>query len=263
MIETINMRQNIDNSEGFSLVELVIASAILSVLLVLISQVYVSVFDMSRSNIAIRDATQNAKTAISDITATARTSDHVVIITNSDARPAAFPGSNKQICLFQGGTLVQYYSFAPAVNFANQQTLIYKRITTIQPTNDYGAVCIANAVTSFKLASDIPIISAGNKTLANYSKKIGIGTAYFNASVSPSFTENYGANNALIGGDSSSNSGVPILTVSLGIISNYSYEDTSPASLHYLNCMSNSSTWCSVSSLQSSVSLEGAVSYGL
>jgi len=151
---------------GVTLIELTLATAIMSFMLLILTTMFISLVHQDRAAVSVRDSTQNTRYALDDISREARRANTVQVI------PAAGPANFNQVCLYQDSAVVQYYVI-PATSGGRQ---ILYRLTT--PGAPAGAVCLRTVnpagtpltspdldVADFRVsapmpASGIPIVTA-------------------------------------------------------------------------------------------------------
>jgi prepilin-type N-terminal cleavage/methylation domain-containing protein len=94
------------NERGYTLFELTISSAILSVILLLLSSAFISLVHMERSAVSLRDVIQSTRVGLDDMTTETRAATSFEV-------PAVDPYATtgfSQVCLYESGTMVQYFT---------------------------------------------------------------------------------------------------------------------------------------------------------
>ena len=235
------MTQTPNKESGMTLIELTIATVILATMLATMTQFFISLVHQNRGAVSVQDSTQNVRYALDDISAQARLANAVYVAPNPNTPgPPAF----NQICLYEGGNMVEYYAVTPAAGSTLHQILykhIFPSVNVTQssiPTN-CPTISQVNDPTLGGVGYDVPVISDSN---ASSGATNGINVADLRASASP-FTPMAGH--------------VQTLTVRLGLTSNLT--DVIPGTD---KCIAGTEEFCSVTSFETTVSLREAQSVG-
>jgi prepilin-type N-terminal cleavage/methylation domain-containing protein len=161
------MTYRTSNQHGFTLVELTLAMAILSGLLLIITQVFVTIVQQDRMATSVQNSTQNVRYAIDDISGNARTASSVTVIPDTTVTP-----NLSQVCLDEGSSIVQYFVAVDTSGDATPPPLLYKE------TLPEGSSCV---VLGSSNVTDDPGVTA---VINGSGSTTGIGVANFQATAS-------------------------------------------------------------------------------
>ena len=218
--------------QGFTLIELTLASAILGSLLIIITQVFIGIVRQQETVVSMQAASQNVRYGLDDIVSTARAASAVVVITNGSATPPAIPTTFNQICFAVGNNVVQYFSANP--NSAGLRSrALYKRTIGLIQGQSLASLCTA---ISNPNGSDTQLVSTNNPANVSLS---GLNVSDFRATAVQS--------------------AIPTITVRLAITTDLAAID--PVTLQ---CSTNQATapYCSIAADETTISLRGTQSYG-
>ena len=142
----LNNRYAHNSEAGFTLLEVTVAAAILSVILLMLSGAFVNLVKMERTSISLRDTVQSTRYGLDDITNEARSS-------SSFATPASDPNAAgySQLCLYESGTMVQY--FTDPTSATSHHYGLYKAYRSL------GTLCSELAYDS--AVNPVPVLSSG------------------------------------------------------------------------------------------------------
>ena len=135
------------NEDGFTLFEVTISSAILSVILLMLSSAFVSLVHMERSAVSLRDSVQSTRFGLDDITTEARSATSFKVPSGDPDSTTGF----SQLCLYESGTMVQYFTDSNSAVSGN-----YGLYKTNQPTTSD-----CNKISYSSAANPTPVLSGG------------------------------------------------------------------------------------------------------
>ena len=212
-----------------TLIELTVATAILSVMLLGLTQYFINLIHENRAEVSVQDSTQNVRYALDDISSEARLASSVYVVPNT----APGPANSNQICLYEANSMVQYYAIQPPGNY---HQILYKHVWGSIADIPTGNMCPVRTIVD---NTDINVMSDSN---APGGSTIGLNVVDFRA-----FTTVGAATTA-----------VPTLTVRLGVTSNLTNLNTG----NVTQCKAGTEVYCSVTSIETTVSLRSAQSTG-
>ena len=149
------MMKGLDNHQGFTLVELTMAMAVFSLMLLIVVAGVINIFHLYDGGLAMRDTQQDARSGLADIINEGHGAYQVSLASHT------IPGTSityQSICYFEPGQVVEFYLASTNNNASNVglYKLILPSRTTTCPnpaTNPSGQIITSAAVTILSLAA--------------------------------------------------------------------------------------------------------------